>query len=79
MKEYIVITDEEELYYNSFDYHELIHCKDCKYFHKDLGCVCVSGMVFPKEDSFCSKAERKRKEFSEGFFNKRRKEAESEK
>lgn len=29
MKEYIVKTDEEELYYNSFDYYELIHCKEC--------------------------------------------------
>lgn len=28
LKEYIVISEEDELFYNSFDYHELIHCED---------------------------------------------------
>lgn len=57
MKEYIVLTDEEELYYNSFDYRELIRCKDCKYF-TDCGCIRMEGMVICKEDDYCSKAEK---------------------
>lgn len=39
MKEYIVLTDEEELYYNSFNYHELIHCMDCRFYEKIIA-VC---------------------------------------
>lgn len=64
MKEYIVPVAE---YWNDYDEFfvgniregiELIRCKDCKFFTKDIGCVCMAGMVFAKEDDFCSRAER---------------------
>ena len=64
MKEYIVMTDEEELYYNSFDYKEFIRCEDCIHHH-GYSCDRLYGLqdAFTlQDDDYCSRAERKETE-----------------
>ena len=52
MKEYIVLTEEDGLYYNGFDYHELIHCEDCRFYFAAIPGSC-SGAVAGKHAGIC--------------------------
>lgn len=51
---------------NKSDVVEVVRCKDCKYFTKEMigddlecFCKCVSGMVNPADDFYCSYGERR--------------------